>query len=179
MAGATKLMTAGGGGVNITPASSIASDVTVNVPSQNCTLGIQGPAFNAYLAVAQSISTATFTKVNFDTKTFDTNNNFSANRFTPTVAGYYQINYYIGLSMTTGVLGAFMFKNGSAFSNSGYVGGSANIGGATWVAGSTLVYLNGSTDFVELYVYQSTGASANTMTGQNSVCISGSLVRAA
>lgn len=32
MAGTTKLMTAGGGGVNIQPASSIASDVTVNVP---------------------------------------------------------------------------------------------------------------------------------------------------
>jgi hypothetical protein len=38
MAGATKLMTAGGGGVNITPASSIASDVTVQVPSVNDTL---------------------------------------------------------------------------------------------------------------------------------------------
>lgn len=138
-----------------------------------------GPAFNAYLAVAQSISNATFTRVNFDTKSFDTNSNFASNRFTPTVAGYYQINYYIGLAMTTGVLGSFMYKNGAAFANSGYVGGSSNIGGATWVSGSTLVYLNGSTDFVELYVYQSTGGSVNTLTGQNSVCISGALVRAA
>ncbi len=38
MSGITKLMTAGGGGVALTPASSIASDVTVNVPSVNCTL---------------------------------------------------------------------------------------------------------------------------------------------
>ena len=38
MSGATKLMTAGGGGVNIQPASSIASDVTVNVPARDCTL---------------------------------------------------------------------------------------------------------------------------------------------
>lgn len=38
MSGSTKLMTAGGGGVVITPASSIASDVTVSVPSVNCTL---------------------------------------------------------------------------------------------------------------------------------------------
>ena len=56
MAGATKLMTAGGGGVSLTPASSIASDVTVNVPSQNCTLGIQGPAFSAYRTTNVSIS---------------------------------------------------------------------------------------------------------------------------
>jgi len=138
-----------------------------------------GPAFNAYLAVAQSIPTATFTKVTFDTESFDTNGNFASSRFTPTVAGYYQINYYIGLFMTTGVLGAFMYKNGAAFSNSSYSSGSANIGGATWVVGSTIVYMNGSTDYVELYTYQSTGSSANTLTGQNSVCISGALVRAA
>jgi hypothetical protein len=35
MSGTTKLLTAGGGGVSLTPASSIASDVTVNVPSVN------------------------------------------------------------------------------------------------------------------------------------------------
>ena len=35
MTGSTKLMTAGGGGVSLTPASSIASDVTVKVPAVN------------------------------------------------------------------------------------------------------------------------------------------------
>lgn len=176
--GATKLMTAAGGGITL-DAASTASDKTITVPARTGNMAVDGPAFNAYLAVAQSISNATFTRVNFDTETFDTNSNFASNRFTPTVAGYYQINYYVGLAMTTGVLGAFMYKNGSAFSNSGYVGGSANIGGATWVAGSTLVYLNGSTDYVDLYVYQTTGGSVNTLTGQNSVCISGAMVRAA
>lgn len=38
MAGAAKLLTAGGGGVILTPATSIASDVTVNIPSINGTL---------------------------------------------------------------------------------------------------------------------------------------------
>ena len=40
MAGANKLMTSGGGGVIITPATNIAADVTVNVPSVNGTLGV-------------------------------------------------------------------------------------------------------------------------------------------
>lgn len=38
MTGAVKLLTAGSGGINLQPASSIASDVTVNVPSVNGTL---------------------------------------------------------------------------------------------------------------------------------------------
>lgn len=37
MSGATKLMTSGGGGLLLTPASSIASDVTVSIPSVNGT----------------------------------------------------------------------------------------------------------------------------------------------
>ena len=38
MAGSTKLLTSSGGGVILTPASSIASDVTVNIPPVNGTL---------------------------------------------------------------------------------------------------------------------------------------------
>ena len=38
MAGATKLLTSSGGGVILTPASNIASDVTVQIPSINGTL---------------------------------------------------------------------------------------------------------------------------------------------
>ena len=40
MSGSTKLMTPGGGGVVLTPASSIASDVTVNIPSSNGTIAL-------------------------------------------------------------------------------------------------------------------------------------------
>jgi len=38
MAGSTKLMTASGGGIILTPAANTASDVTVQVPSVNGTL---------------------------------------------------------------------------------------------------------------------------------------------
>ena len=60
MSGITKLMTAGGGGVALTPASSIASDVTVNVPSVNGTLLIPGQAsaITAGTAVASTSGTS-------------------------------------------------------------------------------------------------------------------------
>jgi len=157
------------------------SDFTISLPAATGTAMVSGnmPAFNAFLNVAQSISNATFTKINFDTETFDTNNNFASSRFTPTVAGYYQVNYNVGLLVTSGVVGLFLYKNGSPICNGGYSAGSANIGGATWVAGSNLMFMNGSTDFLEVYLYQTSGGSANTSTGQNGVSFNGAMVRAA
>ena len=50
------------------------------------------PAFSAYSTTNQSIPQEVSTKIVFNAENFDTNNNFASSRFTPTVAGYYQIN---------------------------------------------------------------------------------------
>lgn len=52
------------------------------------------PAFSAYQSVAQTLASTTITKITFTTEEFDTNSCYdtSTSRFTPTVAGYYQIN---------------------------------------------------------------------------------------
>jgi len=63
MSGITKLMTAGGGGVSLTPASSIASDVTVQVPSVNDTL--------VGLAATQTLTNKTLTSPTLTTPNFD------------------------------------------------------------------------------------------------------------
>jgi len=54
--------------------------------------GQSAPTFFAYKSTNQNATAGTDTKVTFDTEVFDTNNNFASNRFTPTVAGYYQLN---------------------------------------------------------------------------------------
>ena len=175
MAGATKLMTAGGGGVSLTPASSIASDVTVNVPSQNCTLGIQGPAFSAYKETNQSISNSTWTKIAFNAEEFDTNSNFdtSTNRFTPTVAGYYQINATLSMNGNTIVIGYIRItKNGSAYKTMG-----TPSGGYTTV--SSIVYCNGSTDYIEVQGYVNAASNWGFLGGSSATYINGALVRAA
>ena len=159
MAGANKLMTSGGGGVIITPAANIASDVTVNVPSQNCTLGIQGPAFSAYKSSNQTISASTFTKITFDVEEFDTNNNFASSRFTPTVAGYYQINADVNFAPINDSL-IVIYKNGTAYKWGTYT--TAGVGPS--MIASSLVYLNGSTDYVEIYVYAGTTTVYGTST---------------
>jgi hypothetical protein len=136
-----------------------------------------GPAFSAYSTTLTSTSTATWTKVTFNTEEFDTNSNFASNRFTPTVAGYYQVNTcFSGPGSGTGVIVANIFKNGSDFKSGNQI---PNNAAGTYVVATALIYLNGSTDYVEIYAYQNTGGTVNL--GSNSVdfAFSGSLARSA
>jgi hypothetical protein len=114
-----------------------------------------GPAFYVYRTTSdQSITSATFTKVQLNAESFDTDNCFDSTtdyRFTPTKAGYYQLNasiYSAGASMSR-IIGTF-YKNGSQYTRFQDL----NLSSTTIQnSGSTLMYFDGSTDYAELYVY--------------------------
>jgi hypothetical protein len=55
------------------------------------TLAANTPAFSAYSTDNQTISDATWTKVELDTEEYDSDGTFSSNRFTPAVSGKYYI----------------------------------------------------------------------------------------
>jgi hypothetical protein len=133
-----------------------------------------GPAFSAYQSAAQSLATGVQTKILFQSEEFDTAGAFDATtnyRFQPTVAGYYQIQTTVSLaSMAI----AYLFKNGSEFKR-GLQYNTANISSSV----TALVYLNGTTDYVEAYALQSSGASQNTNAGANLTYFQGFLARAA
>jgi len=124
----------------------------LTVQQNGVTLGVFGnqPAFFAHQTSSQTISSATLTKVTLDTELFDTNSNFASSRFTPTVAGYYQLSASIAVNVSTTTGGAYIYKNGASYTSS--FNGSMNSS-----AVSTLMFLNGSTDYAELYVYFGTG----------------------
>jgi hypothetical protein len=133
-----------------------------------------GPAFSASANSSQTISAGAHVKLTiFGTENFDTNNNFASNRFTPTVAGYYQISCAFGSNDgTSTILQAEIWKNGSTYALSGY---SSN-GVAYYNCNlSTLVYCNGSTDYIEFYGY----SSATAQVGGSACMFTGSLTRAA
>ena len=113
-----------------------------------------GPAFRAGLSSTQNISSATSTKIQFNSETFDTNNNYDNTtnyRFTPTVAGYYEINAMAQLLATAGnVFFIMIYKNGSNYQRLGAFYGTAGEFGSS---GSALVYCNGTTDYIEVYAY--------------------------
>ena len=135
------------------------------------------PAFSAYGSVATSLSNSAFTKITFDTELFDTNSNFASNRFTPTVAGYYQLNSAVSLGAWAATVTTIaIYKNGSEF-----LRGIVNANTAASIANivSGLVYANGSTDYFEIYGYQNSGLANSTGSGSNLVWFNGSLVRGA
>jgi hypothetical protein len=110
------------------------------------------PAFSAYLGSNQSITSGVFTKIQFNTEAFDTNSNYdnaTNYRFTPTVAGYYQINGKFASTVNTTLLVITMYKNGSEFIRGGDNRVSQNAGSSVSV--NALVYCNGTTDYLELY----------------------------
>lgn len=125
-----------------------------------------GPAFSAWKGGTNQtgISSATWTKVTLGAEEFDTNSNFDTSlaRFTPTVAGYYQFNWQFdigGVSTTLNLVD--IYKNGARVKRSN---GISVTNGENYVSGAAMVYLNGATDYVELYVYIS-GAGATVYGG--------------
>ena len=136
-----------------------------------------GPAFSAYLNVSQNVTTGVYTKVNLDVEEFDTNNNFASGRFTPTVAGYYQISgavYSIATSLVY-IQGA-IYKNGLNFKNTLSAAQTATNASAPV---SATVYMNGSTDYLELYGSSGGGSSNQIGAGSANTILSGCLVRSA
>lgn len=137
---------------------------------------IDVPAFSVYTVVTSSITNATQIKVPYDTVLFDTNDWFDTvnYRYVPQIAGYYSITITAGVTATNAtVFLASVYKNGGAFQLLVRSRVATNI--SQTFTGSCLVYLNGSTDYVEGYIrIDGTSTSFTTPNAFN-----GFLVRAA
>ena len=146
----------------ILQAPSVSGSTTLTLPTTSGTVlttantfaAGTGPAFSAWQSSSQTISSVTFTKITFTTEIFDTNNNFASSTFTPTVAGYYQVTSAIYFATAT-TAQLYIYKNGTLYQASPFTSQQG-----AFVSG--LVYLNGSTDYVETYVYLVTGQSLST-----------------
>ena len=160
-------------------APAVAGTNTATLPLASGTVMVSGamPAFSAYLGTNQSLSSLTNTKVQLNTENFDTNNcydNATNYRFTPTVAGYYQISFSIYLNSAFSYQTGKLYKNGSAIVWADVNGGSSLTPTAI---GSVLTYMNGSTDYIELYAFTN---GANTIFARSDLTwMTGTMVRAA
>lgn len=133
------------------------------------------PKFAAYAASNQTFNSNTATLMQFATEEFDTGSYYASNRFTPKVAGYYQINARVSFNMTATTTGAWVaiYKNGSAYR---YGNQDTPINDCARNVAS-VVYFNGSTDYVEIYGYVFDNAGApNTVSGVAETYFNGSFV---
>jgi hypothetical protein len=167
-------------------APAVSGSTTITMPAATGTMMVSGnmPAFSAYLSANQTpITTATFTKIQCNTEEFDTASaydNATNYRFTPQVAGYYQVSGSLNITSGTNnqeVL-VTVYKNGSAAKWGSYITRLAsNFDLGTTV--SALIYLNGSTDYVELYGYVTGTGTLQFIGSQARTYFQASLVRSA
>ena len=112
-----------------------------------------GPAFSATMSGNQSVTTSTYTQVQFSTEDFDTASRYNntgatvggipAYSFLPNVEGYYQISASVYPNTTVTGINCAIYKNNVIFRVNGGTTTSAEI--------SLLMYLNGSTDYISIF----------------------------
>jgi len=135
-----------------------------------------GPAFRAYLGSNLSLGTGAFGLLSINTEDYDTNSNFNTTnyRFTPTVAGYYQLNGGIICGAGAQLLCVSIFKNATEHSRG------VQVQGVTFNSQvSDVVYFNGSTDYADLRAAQSSGTTKTINSGSVGCYFSGCLIHAA
>ena len=162
VSGVSNAIPAVAGAVN----TSYITDNAVTQAKLGANVAGNGPAFYARKGTAQTLTTASYTKLQMDTEVFDTNSNYdnATNfRFTPTVAGYYFVNIQVFWIGTVASPSNAVYKNGAVYSSRFDQGTFTNL-----MQGLTaLVYLNGTTDYIENYAQISSG-STGIYTGTNS-----------
>ena len=124
----------------------------------NLPMGGVAPAFSATCSAGTSLPTATYTKLAFDTKVFDTATCFSTvnNRFTPNVAGYYMFTATVAMGGATDEIQVAIYKNGSNFKS---VWGTGNNSSLVMCNVSAIIQFNGTTDYIELYGWLAAGGT--------------------
>lgn len=144
--GITDLAIADGG----TGASTAAAARTnLNVPQI-------GPTFSATLSANQALVSGTPSVIIYNVEDFDTDSYYdtATGRFTPLVAGYYQMNWAT-ISSSNGNVAisnvTFLAKNGTSFARGFQLDSPAGAGVTISSSnGSAVVLFNGTTDFVDV-----------------------------
>ena len=130
------------------------------------------PAFMVKQTGTQNISTASWTKIQFNSEVYDTDSTFDSSsnyRFTPAVAGKY--NFYLGITLDDldddKLLQAKIYKNGSAEATSlvQVVGNNGNKQSINLSWSDT----SDDNDYYEAYVYHNIGSDEELRTDYQTI----------
>jgi hypothetical protein len=172
----------------------VAGTNTATIPAATGTVMVSGnmPAFSAYQSAGQTLANSTFTLLQNNTKVFDTGTCFNntgstvtlngisvpAYSFAPNVAGYYYVTGCTNIAASaTGTTNISLYKNGSqAYVLSNLIN---NASQSLIVGGSVLIYLNGTSDYINVYASQTSGTSQPTYPAAPYAYFQASLVRTA
>jgi len=119
--------------------------------------GVNTPYFEAYISATQTLTDETFTKLNFDTESYDSNGMYDTTnkRFLPTEAGKYLVYHHVTYSAQAidrfHNLETQIRKNGSAHKKYYFDFYDNYTPYAITTTGSTIITLNGSSDYIECW----------------------------
>lgn len=112
----------------------------------------------AYRNAPQIIPDWTWTKIGIDTDSFDPANisDLPNNRITPTKAGYYIVIAQAAMDTNSKNLQILcsIYKNGSSAIRGNRIINSGAITSQLYVLATDIIYLNGTTDYLELWIYE-------------------------
>lgn len=151
---------------------------SLTVQQNGVTLGIYGniPTFSYGHTSSITLTNSAATKLTHTVAEWDTTNGmFASSRFTPTIAGYYQINAAT-CTVNTGNSYTMIYKNGSEFKRGTQT---QTVTGAVTFIAAALVFCNGTTDYIEHYFSNNSGTNGTSITGAPLTYFQGILVKAA
>lgn len=125
-------------------------------------------------STTQSVNSASSTALTLDVEDIDSDGGHSlvtnTSRYTAQTAGWYLITAYcpIAVSANAGTCQIEIRVNGAGISLSTSPHITASV--STHLSTATMYFLNGSTDFVEIFAFQNTGAALN-VGGQTRLCV--------
>lgn len=119
----------------------------------------------------QTVATNQWVKLTWSGERFDTYNNFAGDKFTPTVAGKYIVTASANCLSSNGYCAMAIYKNGVMYAqnNNAMTGSNYSVAGQSTV----IVDMNGTTDYLETYVYSSV---ATVLGGVTDSYFTGSLI---
>jgi hypothetical protein len=141
------------------------------------------PVFEVIKTTNQTLSSGSWSKITFDSESYDTASfyDLANSKFQPTIAGYYHINLclFFGNGTNTAAL-SYLYKNGAIHRQIASLYHSSQSLDDYGIAGGALVYMNGTTDYIEAYSYiVGTARVVNGNASGESSIMSGHLVSAA
>ena len=127
------------------------------------------PAFRVYASSDQAPTATVITKAQLNTENYDTDSAYdtSTYRFTPQVSGKYAFYFLATDNYTTSAASdviAYIYKNGSSIAKYTNSAKGGNYGGNFL---STVVDMNGSSDYVEFFLYHASGGGFKYRSGSD------------
>ena len=122
------------------------------------------PSFLAYLGSNQNINNGTWTNVSYDTELYDTDNCFASSQFTPTTAGYYFVATNTRVSQPPAdkrMIVRIRKNEADATYHQVHSSYAADFSSSH----ATIVYMNGTTDYLDVQAYHATGSTEVLLAG--------------